>query len=304
MAAPSQQSLIGVGGIYIGLRSGGKLRFVGQSKEFKLTISEKTEELKDYVKGGGLADSVSFIEKVEASINLMSMSTKNLALALRGVDESTTSVMKTNEEYTAYQGGLIPLSGVGPTAVTVTLVVADTWATTTPYTVGQIVKPLAGTHFYKCKTAGTSAASAPIWKSDGSDTTDGTATWTDMGTMVLTSSEYEITAAGIFIPENSSKIAAEGTLVKITYTTTSGSIIQALVNSGEEYRIVFSGKNRARAGKPLSVDIYRAKFSPAKDFSFIGDTFADLSLTASVLSDDTKIGDDISSFCKIEMVEA
>ncbi|MEO5355352.1 MAG: hypothetical protein H7835_19360, partial [Magnetococcus sp. XQGC-1] len=117
----NQVSLIGVGRIFIGLRSGGKLRFVGQVKEFKLEISEETKELKDYVNGGGLAESVSFISKVEATLNFASLSTQNLAMALRGVDDVTTAVSKTDEAHTAYQGGLIPLSGVGPTAVSVTV---------------------------------------------------------------------------------------------------------------------------------------------------------------------------------------
>jgi hypothetical protein len=124
-----------------------------------------------------------------------------------------------------------------------------------------------------------------------------------MGTMALAITEYEITSAGLFVSEASSKIAATGTPVKVTYTTTAGSIIQTLVRSGEEYRIVFAGKNFARSGKPLSVDIFRAKFSPAKDLSLISDDFASLTLTASVLADDTKTGTDISTFCKIEMVE-
>jgi hypothetical protein len=300
----NQVSLIGVGRIFIGLRSGGKLRFVGQVKEFKLEISEETKELKDYVNGGGLAESVSFISKVEASFNFASLSTQNLAMALRGVDDVTTAITKTDEAHTAYQGGLIPLSGVGPTSVGVT-VDPPPWSATTAYAVGEIVKPTVGTHFYRCAVAGTSSGTEPVaWKTDGTQTSDGaTLKWDDMGTMALAITEYEITSAGLFVSEASSKIAATGTPVKVTYTTTAGSIIQTLVRSGEEYRIVFAGKNFARSGKPLSVDIFRAKFSPAKDLSLISDDFASLTLTASVLADDTKTGTDISTFCKIEMVE-
>ncbi|MBF0108764.1 MAG: hypothetical protein HQL76_06275 [Magnetococcales bacterium] len=299
--ASSQVSLIGVGRVFIGLRSGGKLRFVGQVKEFKLTISEKTEELKDYVNGGGLADSVSFIEKVEASLTFASLSVKNLALALRGVDGPTEEITKNNEEYIAYQGGLIPLEGVGLKNETVTVAPATLWTAITPFVSGDLIKPTVGTHFYRCKTAGTSGTTAPTWKTDGTDTTDGTITWTDMGTMALTASEYELTSAGIFIPETSTKISPQGTPVKVTCTTSAGSIIQTLVNAGEAYRIVFAGKNFARAGSPLSVDLFRVKFSPVKDLSFIGESFAELPLTASVLSDDTRTGVGLSSFCKIEL---
>lgn len=58
------------------------------------------------------------------------------------------------------------------------------WADETSYTVGDLVKPgTANEHFYKCTSAGTSAAAAsePTWPTDGSTVDDGTATWQDMG---------------------------------------------------------------------------------------------------------------------------
>ncbi len=298
--ASSQVSLIGAGRIFIGLRGGGKLRFVGQCKEYKLDFTEETKELKDYVNGGGVADSVSFISKVETTITFASLSVKNLAMALRGVDSALASQTLTSS-HTAYPGGLIQLAGVGPTAVTIQLAL-DTWTASTAYTVGQLIKPAAGTHYYECKTAGTSGAVAPTWKTDGSDTSDGTAVWTDKGLRTLAVNEYEITSAGIFIPDTSSRISEAGTSIEVGYTTTEGANIEALVKAGEEYQVVFAGKNFARSGKPLSVDMYRVKFSAPKDLAFIGEDFATLTLTGSLLSDDTKSGQDISAYCNIKMV--
>lgn len=297
-----QWSLIGEGKIFIGLRSGGKMRHVGQVKEFKLEVSEETKELKNYEGGGGLADSVSFISKVEASLNFASLSSQNLAMALRGVDSPVTSSVVTNQEHTAYAGGFVPLNGIGPTSVSVS-VSANTWQASTSYTVGSLVKPTTGTHFYKCKTAGSSGATEPTWKTDGTDTSDSTAVWQDMGTMVLATGEFEIYSAGIYIPEGSAKISSTGTPIQVSYTTTAGTSIQTLVSAGDEYRIIFAGTNFARAGKPLSVEMYRIKFSPPKDLSFIGDDFAALTLTGTVLKDDTRTGVDISAFCAIKIVE-
>lgn len=299
--ASSHVSLIGAGRVFIGLCAGGKLRFVGQCKEYKLDFTEETKELKDYVNGGGIADSVSFISKVETSITFASLSVKNLAMALRGVDSVLASQAFTSEARTAYPGGLIQLAGVGPTAVTLTLAL-DAWVASTAYAVGQLVKPITGTHYYECKTAGTSGAAAPTWKTDGTDTSDGTTTWMDKGLRTLAASEYEITSAGIFIPDTSSKIAEAGTPVEVAYTTTEGINIEALVKAGEEYQVVFAGKNFARNGKPLSVDMYRVKFSAPKDLAFIGDDFATLTLTGTVLNDDTKTGEEISAYCNIKMV--
>ena len=308
----SQWSLIGEGKIFIGLRSGGKMRNVGQVKEFKLEVSEETKELKNYEGGGGLADSVSFISKVDATLTFASLSTKNLAMALRGVDTEVASSVVSNQAHTAYAGGLVKLSGVGPTSVTVTVAPVKTWTAATTYTAGEIVNALSNTpvgsttHFYKCVTGGTShATTEPTWKLDGSATTlDGTAiTWLDLGTKVLATGEFEINSAGVFIPDASTKIAVAGTPVTVSYTTTAGTNIETLVSAGIEYTIVFAGTNFAREGKPLTVEIYRAKFGPPKDLSLIGDDFASLTLTGTVLKDDTKTGADISAFCAIKMVE-
>ncbi len=298
--ASNQVGYIGNGPLFIGKRSGGKMRFVGQVPEFKLDVTEETKELKDYVRGFGLAESISFISKVEASITFASADINNLVLALRGVEDATSAIPVTSETHTAYPGGLVELQGVSPKSVSVSIA-PTAHATTTAYTVGQIVKPATGTHFYKCKVAGTSGASAPTWKTDGTDTTDGTVTWTDMGTMALTVSEYEINSAGLFIPGNSAKIDEAGTPVEVSYTTSAGYNIQALVGAGEEYRVVFAGKNFARNGKGLKVVMYRVTFSPTKELGLISDEFAKLTLTAKVLSDDTKTGTDISAFCQIDM---
>ncbi|HAT48860.1 MAG: hypothetical protein HQL07_03880 [Nitrospirae bacterium] len=243
----NQISLVGAGRIFIGLRSGGILRYVGQVKEFKLNVSEEVKELKDFVNGSGLADSISFISKVEASLTFASLSPENLAIALQGSEEALASSVKTDEAYTAFPGGLIVLDGVSPKSVTL-------------------------------KKA-----------SDDS--------------VIPAAANYELTPAGIFILDNSSAISASGTAVKVSYTTTAASVIETLIKAGEEYRIVFSGKNLARSGKGLKVDLFRAKFSPPKDLSFIGDDFANMAMTASVLADDSKSGTGISTFAKIEMEE-
>ncbi len=61
-----------------------------------------------------------------------------------------------------------------------------TWAAATAYAFGDLVKPAAPNgHYYLCSTAGVSGAAAPTWPTDGSNVTDGTATWTDMGAIVV-----------------------------------------------------------------------------------------------------------------------
>ncbi len=301
----SQWSLVGEGEIFICLRSGGAMRSVGQVKEFKLNVSESVKEMKNYQGGGGLAEQVSWIEKVEASFQFLSLSSKNFILALRGGSEALASGTVSNELRTAYAGGLLTLEGVGPLSVSVT-VDPVLWTASTAKVVGEIVKPTAGTHFYRCAVAGTSSATEPVaWKTDGTQTADGaTLKWDDMGPMLLEPSiEFQTKSVGVFFPDDSVKIAESGTPVKISYSKTAGTLIKSLIRPVDEYRVVFAGTNFARASQPLSVELYRCKFSPAKELSFIGEDFAALTLTASVLKDDTRQGNDIGTFCEIRMVE-
>ena len=296
----TQMSLIGVGTIFLGLSSGGPLYDVGQVDEFKLEVSEEIKKLRNYQTGIGLADQVSMIEAVTASLKFRSISAANMALAMRGGVESLASGTVSNQSHTAYAGGFLPLDGIAPTAVSVT-VDPVAWTATGAQVVGAIVKPGTGTHFYRCTVAGTTAATEPTWPTDGSTVTDGTVTWQDMGTMALSANEFQTNPAGLYIPEASTKIAATGTPVKVSYSKSAGDVIQTLINSGEEYRIFFSGRNTARSGKALAVDLFRVKFSATKDLSFIGDDFAAMPLTAEVLRDESKTGEGISQFCTIKM---
>jgi len=56
----------------------------------------------------------------------------------------------------------------------------ETWAATTAYALGDVMKPSTyASHAYKCTTAGTSTSSEPTWgTTNGGTTADGTVTWT------------------------------------------------------------------------------------------------------------------------------
>lgn len=60
-----------------------------------------------------------------------------------------------------------------------------TWAAAHAYALDEVVK--VGTHYYRVTTAGTSGALAPTWlTTEGALVTDGTATWTEIGTTLAT----------------------------------------------------------------------------------------------------------------------
>lgn len=66
----------------------------------------------------------------------------------------------------------------------------------TAYVVGDVYIPaVANNHWYMCTVAGTSGASPPTFTTDGTDFTDGTATFIDMGLIAYTvTTDYEVDA--------------------------------------------------------------------------------------------------------------
>lgn len=137
-----------------------------------------------------------------AAITCDNLSKSNIALFLAGeqvtVTQSATPV--TNyvlEQVNAgrfYQLGKTESnpSGVrGVSAVSVSIKEGDdapTRANSTAYVVGDFYKPAsANGRFYLCTVSGTSAGSAPSFTTDGTTFTDGTATFIDMGLIVVPS---------------------------------------------------------------------------------------------------------------------
>lgn len=96
-------------------------------------------------------------------------------------DDVTNEVSGTN--YTA--------GGATLASKTFVYTAANSWsraaATSTAYTLGQIVRPSSGNgHLYVCTIAGTSGGSAPTWPTaPGQTVADGTVTWAELGDGIL-----------------------------------------------------------------------------------------------------------------------
>lgn len=125
------------------------------------------------------------------------------------------------------------------------------------------------------------------------------------GTTYDAGDDYLITPGGLEIPAGSSiPDPVDGAPnIAVTYANTAQQVMQAMVNSGKEYELLFEGLNEAESDTPVIVHAFRVKFAPAQAINFIGDDFAALELTGTALQDATKNGVGISKYWKATIVE-
>ena len=125
------------------------------------------------------------------------------------------------------------------------------------------------------------------------------------GTAYIAGEDYLITPGGIEIPADSAIPDPVGGAanVSVTFANTAQQVMQAMVNSGKEYELLFEGLNEAESDSPVIVHAYRVKFAPAQAINFIGDDFAALELNGTALQDGNRVGNGISKYWKATIVE-
>lgn len=128
------------------------------------------------------------------------------------------------------------------------------------------------------------------------DAPAGTTTYTE-GT------DYVVNGAGIYILTGSTipdSVAGAAT-IKVDYTKKAVDVVEAMVNTGLEYKLVFVGLNEAQSGKQAIVTIHRFKPGAAQNVSYIGDDYAALDLPGEALSDAAITGAGLSKFYKVQL---
>lgn len=121
---------------------------------------------------------------------------------------------------------------------------------------------------------------------------------TDGLTTYAVDTDYQAHAGGLLITNDST--IPDATDVKVTYTYSGHSKIEAMTNASIILQMRFVGVNEAD-GKSVMVDIHRAQMSATKALSLISDKFAELALDAEILKDPAKTGDGISQFFVLQM---
>ncbi|EIY4766838.1 hypothetical protein MM188_003220 [Vibrio cholerae] len=207
-------------------------RDIGNCSVAEFSIEQETKELPNYRGGGGLADAVTRIKKVQLKITTHTLNQENIAIAVRGTVQAGSVAAVSDAPVKVVLGGLTEL----PAMLDISKEV--------------VVK----------KDAVVIAAEA--------------------GGVV----NYQLTPAGIMFFAG----VADGDAVTVSFTPRARNEVQALMNSGKEFRIVFNGMNEAKSGAPSIVRVHRWKPSPAESLSLIGEDFGELTLTGEVLADTTK----------------
>ncbi|WP_405120739.1 hypothetical protein [Pseudomonas leptonychotis] len=108
--------------------------------------------------------------------------------------------------------------------------------------------------------------------------------------------DYLVSPAGVTIMETGA--IADDTDVLIDYGYPKHANIQALVNSGKRYSLLFEGLNEARSGKPVIIEVFKVNHSPAS-LSVIADQFEGMEFTAKAEKDQTRIGAGLSQYMEI-----
>lgn len=122
---------------------------------------------------------------------------------------------------------------------------------------------------------------------------------TDTTTYTL-NEDYEVSPGGI-TPLAGGDIETDDVL-HVTYSYGAFDLVQALAGAAGEYLLFFEGLNEARSGKPVLIDVWRARFGAAKNIGFIGQDYAELAVEGKVLKDNTKSGG-VSTYFRVAFVE-
>ncbi len=113
--------------------------------------------------------------------------------------------------------------------------------------------------------------------------------------------DYTVEPSGIVPILGGGGGLAAGDDITITYAKAGQDVVQALVNSGKEYELLFDGLNEARSGKRTRVRAWRVKVGALAQLALIGEDYAAMQVTGKLLKDTSKTGAGISQYFTVEI---
>jgi hypothetical protein len=112
--------------------------------------------------------------------------------------------------------------------------------------------------------------------------------------------DYTRTASGL-IPIAGGGIDDDD-VIHVSYTSQKEDLVEALVNSAQEFDLFFEGLNEVDSGTPVFVRAYRVKFSPTSGTDLVSDDFGALAISFKVLKDTAITGAGLSQYLQTRMV--
>jgi len=128
MSLIADESYIGKGNIFLAPYSGtGALRPLGNCSALSINKTKDEKSLLDFTDaGGGKANILERISAVNFNFTAHDLSADNAALLTRGIKSAVTSGAVTDEQHTAYQGGLVLFDNIPDLTQTITIEVGAT----------------------------------------------------------------------------------------------------------------------------------------------------------------------------------
>lgn len=129
----------------------------------------------------------------------------------------------------------------------------------------------------------------------------------DVPVSLVEGTDYDRTPHGIRIkdaPVNLTFASEEEELtITVGYNRNPQYLIQALTAAQKTYELRWEGLNAVDGGNPMSATYFRVKLSPTSGFQrHGGDDFAELSLSGTVLADESRTGAGLSRFVEMAMI--
>lgn len=281
-------------------------RYFGNTPSFGLTIASTSLDHFDADEGIKTKDDSALLELTRTGAFVTdNIDVKNVALFLLGEDGVYSQAAATGEEDDLllvkqnryYQLGVTDDAPSGARGIG-TVVVVDTdgdaaiaRVNTTAYIVGDTYIPaVANAHWYKCTVAGTSAGSAPTFKTDGTTFADGTATFKDMGLIdkvVDTDYTYDADLGRLYVVVDGG--IADDSNITVTFNTLARDRSQVITSSSS----TVDGALRFVSTNPKGalIDYYfpYVRLAPNGEFQLKGDAWQQLSFNIEVLKLSTTI---------------
>jgi len=268
----------------------GQVAFDGRVTEnpttFELAIEREELSIPNLgTPGGGDFAKKKRITSIGFTATVHDYSASMLARLMSGEATADVSVAVADEPLTAREGRLVPTAKVIDVLQTVTVAHnGASRADSTAYVLNDWI--FEGTHLYKATTAGTSAATPPTFQTDGTDTTDGTVVWADMGVFAaVKDTDYVATGAGI--RALTGKGIADGAPIKVSYTSVDAGVVELATKIADDIEVIFDGVNE-QDGTVMVGQFYKVAVDGDGGIPIITEGYGGASITGSILIDSSK----------------